>query len=147
MKKISLDQFKVKIEIPVQWGSMDAARHVNNLVYMRWGESSRIRYFEEIGADTSFTGDCSPILAWQDCKYIFPMTFPDTAIIGVKTLEIQADRFMMQSAVFSKKHQRIAALSHQTIVAYDYVGLKKTDLPDNWVKKIIAIEEDGLIYS
>lgn len=30
-----LKQFPVWIEIPVQWGDMDAAQHVNNLIYLR----------------------------------------------------------------------------------------------------------------
>ncbi len=138
--KTALQQYKVVTRIPIQWGDMDAAQHVNNLLYLRWAESGRILYFEKMKMDTSFKGRVGPILGWQDCKYIFPMTYPDTAIIGCRLLEIKEDRLIMEAAVFSEKHQRIAALSKQSIIPYDYVDLKKADLPKSWVKAIEAIE-------
>jgi acyl-ACP thioesterase len=32
-------------DFEVQWGEMDALQHVNNVVYVRWGETARIDYF------------------------------------------------------------------------------------------------------
>jgi len=140
MSKISLDQFKVRIEYPVQWGDMDAARHVNNLVYLRWAESSRLAYFERMGISNNFSEGVDPILGWQDCKYIFPMVYPDTAVVGVRAIEIMEDRFMVESAIFSKVHQRIAAISRQSIVPYDYAALRKAAMPEEWVDRIKAID-------
>jgi len=118
---------------------MDAARHVNNLVYLRWSESGRIAYFNKIKVNPSFSGaDTGPILGWQDCKYIYPMTFPDTAIVGVRTLEILEDRLIMESAIFSERVNRIAAVSKQIIVPYSYAELKKVPLPQSWIEGIEA---------
>lgn len=38
----------ISIEIPVAWGDMDAFAHVNNTVYLRWFESARIAFFEQV---------------------------------------------------------------------------------------------------
>ena len=138
----ALKQFPITIEIPVQWGEMDAARHVNNLIYLRWGESARITYFEKMNLPTSFTGKQGPILGWQDCKYIFPITYPDTAIVGAKVSEIKTDRFFMECHIFSKKHQRLAAISKQSIVPYDYQNLCKIEMPKEWVEAIHALEKE-----
>lgn len=136
-----LKKYPVLIRIPVQWGEMDAAAHVNNLIYLRWTESGRIEYFAKMGMDTSFQSqEAGPILGWQDCKYIFPITYPDTAIIGVRTLEIKEEYFIMESAIFSEKHQRIAAISQQRIVPYSYVELKKVPLPQLWLEGIKKLE-------
>jgi len=140
-----LEEFKVVMEFPVLWGQMDAARHVNNTIYLRWAESARIFYFEKMVMDTEFSGDgIGPILGWQDCKYIFPLTYPDTAIVGIKTTEILEDRFMMKVSIFSKKYERISALSSQSIVPYNYGALKKEPLPELWKKKINEIEQKVL---
>jgi len=136
-----LKKYKIVTRIPVQWGDMDAAQHVSNLIYLRWGESSRIFYFKKMKMDTSFKGRVGPILGWQDCKYIFPMTYPDTAIVGCRTLEIKEDRLIMESAIFSEKHQRIAALSKQHIIPYDYIDLKKVPMPEEWMKEIENLEK------
>ncbi len=127
---------EVTIEIPVLWNDMDAAQHVNNLIYLKWCESSRIAYFESFGVDTDFQGGIGPILSYQDCKYIFPMTYPDMALISCSLHEMKSDRFILKSVVNSQKHERIAAISYQTIVPYDYKNLKKADVPKAWLKRM-----------
>ena len=139
--KVSIDQYKVIEKYQVHWGDMDSAQHVNNLVYLRWAESSRIRYFEKLKLDIAFQpGAVGPILGWQDCKYIFPMTYPDVAIVGVRTIEILEDRLIMESAVFSERHQRIACISKQQIIPYSYGKLRKVELPEAWVAAIKDLE-------
>lgn len=138
-----LEDFQVRVEIPVQWGEMDAAGHVNNVIYLRWCESVRIAYFEQVGIDLSFKNGVGPILGWQDCKYIFPMTYPDRALLGVKVEEIKKDRFMMLVHVYSEKHERLATISRQAIVPYDYEKLAKAPIPENWLRNIKALEGLG----
>ena len=140
MAKISLEMFSKKYEYPVHWAEMDAARHVNNIIYLRWAETARIDYFGEMGMDTGFNGEVGPILGWQECKYIFPITYPDTAIVGIKATDIEEDRFMLECGIFSKKNERIAAFSKHLIIPYDYISLKKTHLPESWVKGLEAME-------
>lgn len=143
MEKRTLSDYKVITKFPVQWGEMDSANHVNNLIYLRWAESGRIEYFAQMDMNISFQpGSIGPILGWQDCKYIFPMTFPDTAIVGCRVIEILEDRFTVKTAIFSEKHERIAAISKQSIVPYDYSALKKVAMPKEWVEKIREIEGD-----
>ena len=137
----ALEEFPVNIEVDVQWGDMDAAQHVNNTVYLRWTESSRIKFFIDIGYGiTPKNGEVGFILGFQDCKYIFPVTFPDTVIVGVKVIEIAKDRIFLQSHVFSKKHQRLAAISNQTVVTYDYAALKKVAIPEELKNKILVLK-------
>lgn len=141
-KRIELSDFKFHISRPVEWSDMDAARHVNNLVYLRWAESSRIAYFEQAGMDTSFASKLGVILGWQDCKYIFPMAYPDTALIGIRTIEVEGGHFMLQTGIFSKQHERLAALCHQRIVPYDYIRLSRVDMPASWRAGILRLEKD-----
>ena len=134
--KNQLKKFPVVIELPVQWGDMDAARHVNNAIYIRWGESGRTAYFDKMGFDASFSERVGPILGWQDCKYIFPVTYPDTIYVAVKVTEILEDRFFMECHMFSKKHQRLVAINKNSIIMYDYQALKKVEIPEDWLSKI-----------
>ncbi len=137
-----LSSYHFTLAIEVHWGDMDAAKHVNNLIYMRWTETARIAYFIEAGISTEFDGhSIGPIMAWQDCKYIFPITFPDTAKVGLKTTKMLEDRFEMEAAIFSSQHNRIAAISKQIVIPYDYGALKKNPIPDNWISGIERIEK------
>ena len=126
----------IQIKIPVQWGDMDSANHVNNNRYLRWTESSRITFFERFAIGTSFQRGIGPILAYQDCKYIFPLSYPDEAIVTCRVTSVDTDRFTMESRVYSKQHNRLAAISQQRIMAYNYDLLKKAALPKEWLTGI-----------
>ena len=135
--RVTPEDYPVQLSLPVQWADMDAAAHVNNLVYLRWAESARIVLFERIGMDLDFqTATEGTILGWQECKYIFPMTFPDTAQIGIRVLELAEHHFLVETAVFSERHGRIAAISKQKLVAYDYKAGTKIQLPEFWVERM-----------
>ena len=127
-----IESYPIRLDIPVQWGDMDSAHHVNNLRYMRWTESSRIEFFRKFNIGVAFQNGIAPILAWQDCKYIFPMTYPDTAIVTCKVSSVEEGQFFIESKIYSLLHQRIAAVSTQRMMAYDYSTLVKAKLPDEW---------------
>lgn len=137
MENEELEKVFVKIEIPVQWGNMDAAQHVNNTVYLRWIESARLEMFFKINGGNFKFRKVVPILAWQDCKYIFPLTFPDTAIITLNVSVIKSDRIQCEGKIYSKRNNRLAAISRNTLMAYDMQDLKKLPLPEKWVDKIV----------
>ena len=134
-----LEKYKVITKIPIQWADMDAAQHVHNAMYLQLAEAGRILYADKMGIDLTFK-KIGPILGWQDCKYIFPITYPDTAIVGARVIEVLEDRFLMEIAVFSEKHQRISALSKQQIIPYDYGKLKKVPLSQDWIDGIEKLE-------
>ena len=133
--------YPVEIEIPVQWGEMDAAKHVNNVVYLRWVESARLAYFERMDMDMSFEGGApGPILGWQDCKYIFPVKYPDVIYAATRTLEVREDRLVLETALFSQRHDRLVAFARQHIVPFSYQTQRKVPLPTQWTAAVQRLE-------
>ena len=132
-----LKDYTCIIQIPVQWGDMDAYQHVNNIRYLRWIESARVRYFEEyMNNEPIEKADVGPILAWQDAKYIFPMTYPDTAHIGYRVTEILEDRLICDARIYSERHNRLAIISHNVIMPYSLSKLAKAPIPKEWIDAI-----------
>lgn len=136
-----LAPYPVVIEIPVAWGEMDALGHVNNIVYFRYFESGRIAYFRRVGFIATINQEVGPILGAINCKFKYPITFPDTVSVGVRTLDIEEDRLVMEHCVVSHAAQRIAAQGEGVIVAYDYRAKKKTMLPPEIKQRIQALED------
>jgi acyl-CoA thioester hydrolase len=135
----------VTLELPVQWGNMDAAQHVNNTVYLRWMESARIEMFKKMyGGDFKFR-KIVPILAWQDCKYIFPVTYPDTVVISLDIIELMEDRVLCEGKIYSKNHDRLAAISKTLLMAYDMEELKKHPFPEAWRKTFIDYYGESIL--
>ena len=135
----------VSLELPVQWGDMDAAKHVNNTIYLRWMESARIEMFQKMHkGDFEFT-KIVPILAWQDCKYIFPVTFPDRVVIKLDIIELLEDRVLCEGKIYSQKHKRIVAISKSLLMAYDMEELKKHSFPETWRKSFIDFYGESIL--
>jgi acyl-CoA thioester hydrolase len=136
-----LADFPITLDIPVAWGEMDAFQHVNNIVYLRYAESARIAYLERAGlGDTLQTTGIGPILASIQCRYKFPLTYPDTARIGTRAGEVGADRFTMHFRIVSTRHGRIAAEGDSVIVSYDYRAGSKVPLPAAMRAAIATLE-------
>jgi len=133
--------FRVRIEVPVAWGDMDAFAHVNNTVYLRWFESARIAYFERMGIIGSGapTG-IGPILASISCRFRAPVTYPDTVDAAVRVTGIGQDRFVMQYQVASRALGRVVAEGEGVNVSFDYGVGRKARLPDAWRESIVRIE-------
>jgi acyl-CoA thioester hydrolase len=74
-----LKEYNVVSTAKVQWGDMDAMQHVNNTVYVKWGEI-RIDYFIALGVFSPKETKVKfvPILGFQSVKYIIPVVYPDT---------------------------------------------------------------------
>jgi acyl-CoA thioester hydrolase len=136
------ESFPSTLEIVVQWGDMDAAGHVNNATYLRWFETARIQYLADIGLDVvNPSEEADFILGWQECKYIFPVTFPDTVHIGIRVTGIREDRLVMQARMFSARHQRLAAIANGDMVTYNYRLLKKVMVPETLINRVSAFEK------
>ena len=125
------DPAPVRIEVDVAWGDMDAFQHVNNIVYLRWCESARIRYFRQTGFIQHMEAHgVGPILAEMSCRYRFPVTFPDRITVTVSSRDFADDRFVMEYRVYSDRHQRLVAEGEGTVVCYDFNLAAKASLPE-----------------
>ena len=137
-----LKDFSFEIDFDVEWGDMDALQHVNNIEYFKYFQIARIAYFEKNNYDNLFTDTrISTILASTQCKFIYPLTYPDSISIGARVDLITNDYFTMKYAVISKKHQRLVAIGDAKVVMFDYVKNKKTLVPEQIKKRILSFEK------
>ena len=136
-----LKEFPVVIELPVVWGEMDAFQHVNNVVYFRYFETARIAYFEKMNYIRIMekTG-LGPILASAQCRYRFPLTYPDTISVGARVTQMEEDRFTMEYRVVSHRHRRVVAEGGALVVSYDYRRNTKAPLPAEVREYIRSLE-------
>ena len=136
----SLDDFNIKVEIPVAWGDMDSFGHVNNTKFFKYFETARIRYFEQIGfIETMKRDSIGPILATASAKFIKPLFYPDTVIVGTRVTSIEPTNFMMEYIIDSKS-KGVVAIGDSKMVVYDYKSSERTTLPESVRNKIRKID-------
>ncbi len=139
-----LGSFPVVVDIAIRWGDMDAFGHVNNTVYFQYFEIARIAYLERLKPKGFLTrAKVGPILASTQCRFRFPLTYPDTISVGVTTSEILENRFVQKYAVVSNVHERLAAEGEAVIVTFDYTQGRKVPVPDELKGEIARLEKNG----
>jgi len=139
-----LEGFPVVVELPVFWGDMDYFRHVNNIVFFRYFESARIEYLERIGFREEAQADgAGPILHSTQARFRRPLTWPDTVLVGARTVEIAEDRFTQEYRLVSRAQGEVAAEGGGILVAFDYAANRKVPLPERVRAAIQALESGG----
>lgn len=118
------------VQLPLAWGHMDSLSHVNNTQYFRWFEDVRMTYFEASGLFGHMTTHgVGPILARTQCRFIVPLTYPDTVHVGTRIIDVGEDRFTMLYTVVSETRDVIAAEGEGRIVIFDYNLGHKAPIP------------------
>jgi len=64
--------------IPIRWGDMDAMGHVNNTVYFRFMEQTRISWLDVLAPEDEAWGSTGVVIANASCNFLRPMTYPGT---------------------------------------------------------------------
>ena len=72
--------------MPVRWGDLDALNHVNNTLYFRYLEETRIRLFERVGI--VLPSARVMVLAHASLDFLKPMLYPATAIVIMKLARV-----------------------------------------------------------
>jgi acyl-CoA thioester hydrolase len=126
-----LEGYPVAVQLPLTWGQMDAFSHVNNTQYFRWFEDVRMAYFQACGIfDHMDAHQVGPILARTQCRFMAPLTFPDTVHLGTRIEDMGEDRFTMIYRVVSEAQGCVAAEGDGRIVMLDYATNQKASIPD-----------------
>jgi acyl-CoA thioester hydrolase len=68
-----------RFEIPIRWGDMDAMGHVNNTVYFRYMEQTRISWFDAMGFSSRPEGE-GPIIINAHCTFVRQLEYPGTVL-------------------------------------------------------------------
>ena len=139
---VTMRGFPVVLEIPVQWGDMDALGHVNNARYFTWFESARIAYIQRIGGGVGVAAEVGPILASVTCDYLRPIAFPATARVGARVSEVGNSSLRMEYGVErADAPDEPCARGTSVIVVVRYATLEKVRVPDEARAAIAALEK------
>ena len=136
-----LKNYPVIAKIPVLWGDMDSFQHVNNVIYFRYFESVRIQYFETLaGTDILAQTGIGIILGSTSCRFLFPLTYPDTVYVGAKITEVHEKRFTMEYLIVSDQHPEPVAEGTGVVLFYNYQKKQTTQIPEIFHQAIEKLE-------
>lgn len=144
-REIRLDDFSHRLALPVRWGDVDMLGHVNNAKFFTYDESSRIEYFQALGAsDPRMWKDYGLILASISADFIQQLRYPSNLVVGTRIVRIGRSSMNTLSGLFVG--DTLVASVRGVLVWFDYVNQKPLAVPESvrgWVraKETIKPEE------
>ena len=141
---MSEKKWPIKTEIPVLWGDVDSFGHVNNIIYLKWCETSRVELFRKMydvkTLDTEniqLGSGVGPILANFNCNYRTPIKYPDVIYIKTRISHIGNTSYGIDHQMYSKNNdEKIVFDGSSVIVMVNYKNETKFQL-DSEMKKTL----------
>ena len=72
-----------RTSMSVRWGDMDALGHVNNIMYFRYFEQTRLAWYESLGFEPLASASSSMVIVDNHAEYLKPLVYPASAIIDM----------------------------------------------------------------
>jgi acyl-CoA thioester hydrolase len=115
----------------VRFGDLDAMRHLNNVVFLRYFETARIQYIQQVmgGRDPVHPeGGFALIFAQCHIEYRSPGHYDEDVAIRVRPADVGTKSFRLDFDM--RVGERLLAEGHGVLVGYDYVDGRSVELPD-----------------
>jgi acyl-CoA thioester hydrolase len=134
-------KFPVSLNIRLDWSEQDVFGHINNVMYFKYLQASRVHYWDKLGlGQLGTTPVLGPLLAATHCDFRQPLYYPGN-------VEIRASIEFVKNTSFGIYHQirtekgALAAEGHDVIVLFNFQLGHKMPIPDDIRKKIEEMEE------
>ena len=115
----------------VRFGDLDAMRHLNNVVFLRYFETARISYLNSLSEDhdpVNHNRGFGFIFASCHIDYRSPGYFDEEVAIRVRPAEIGTKSLKLEFDM--RVGERLLAEGHGVLVGYDYEREQSAPLPE-----------------
>ena len=131
----------------VRFGDLDAMRHLNNVVFLRYFETARISYLRHLmpSHDPAHPENDQFGLIFAEChiNYRSPVLYDEQVSIECSVSDVARSSFRVPFRMLVEG--RLAAEGYGVLVGYDYAEGRSTPLPDPLHERLLAeAETDGL---
>ncbi len=116
----------------VRFGDLDAMRHLNNVVYLRYFESARIAYLRELipshDPANPEQDDTGVIFAECHINYRSPVHYDEEVEVHCSVGEVRRSAFKVEFRM--EVNGRLAAEGYGWLVGFDYSQQNAVPLPE-----------------
>jgi acyl-CoA thioester hydrolase len=121
----------------IRFGDLDAMRHLNNVVFLRYFETARISYLNSISGDhdpVNRDGGQGFIFASCHIDYRSPGHFDEEVAINVRPAEIGTKSLKLEFEM--RVGDRLLADGYGVLVGFDYATQETIAIPEQLCAKL-----------
>ena len=104
--------FKLSLEIRIDWSDLDMYEHVNNVSYMRFLQSGRVNFWEATGIHNFYrNSNQGTMLVSTKCEFKKSLHYPGKAIVKTKPDFIGNTSFGLKHLVLNEKNETVPKIN------------------------------------
>ena len=126
---------------PIRWGDMDALGHVNNTVYFRYLEQTRIEWVYGLHPDGKPYAGSGPVIVNASCTFLEPLVYPGE--VEVRMYLAEPGRTSVGSHYEIWKDGRKYAEGAARIVWIDLASGRSVPLPEAVAAPLRALDRSA----
>jgi acyl-CoA thioester hydrolase len=120
-----------RTELAVRWRDLDAFKHVNNAMYLRYLEEARLRWLLTLDGPW-MDAHVAPVVASVLANFRRPIAWPEDVAVELFIDRVGSSSFTLGHRILSAKDTSILYCDgHVVMVWFDNRTEKSTPLPDN----------------
>ena len=138
---MSRSDFTHSFLIPVRWGDADVYGHINNVEFVRYIESGRVAYCEDVlGIELVAGMQTGWVLADIQCSYLQQVHYPATLEVCTRISKMGNKSATLTAAIYQQGDEQAVLTSKGVMVWMDLKNNKTVSIPDEIKTKVAAYE-------
>ncbi len=129
-----------ELQLRIDWSELDLFGHVNNVMFMKYIQASRVHYWEQIGLYQHFLRTKQgPMLAAVNCDFKKPLFYPGNIHIEARMVYIRNSSFSLRHRILNEQRE-IAAEAEDVMVMFDFNENRKLTFPQEFRDAVERVE-------
>lgn len=134
---IDHSEYKLSLELRIDWSDLDIYEHVNNISYMRFLQSGRVNFWEVSGVYEYYRNtNQGTMLVSTNCDFKKSLYYPGKAIIKTKLDFIGNTSFGLKHIILNENDE-LCAEGKDVVVCFDFDKNKTFPVP-GWLRENIS---------
>lgn len=141
---MSKQDFSHQFSTPVRWGDSDIYGHVNNVQFVRYIESARVAYCEEVLNLELVAGmEKGWVLADIQCSYLDQVHYPATLDVYTRISKVGNKSATLAVEIYREGEER-PVLTSQAVMVWVNLKQQQTEVVPDATKSLIATYEKSV---
>lgn len=123
--------YKLSIELRIDWSDLDMYKHVNNLTFIRFMQTGRSLFWEATGLTKIYEEtNKGPMMVSTHCDFKKSLYYPGTALVKTKLAFIKNSSFGLHHLILNEEGE-VCAEGQDVAVCFDFNSEKTYTIPDD----------------
>lgn len=127
--------------ISVRWGDADVFGHINGVQFVRYIESGRVSYCEDVMNMPLVVGmESGWVIADIQCSYLQQVHYPEVLEVRTRISKIGNKSATILADIYREGEDKPVVTSKGVMVWFDFVQQRASLIPEDLRQKIVVFE-------